>query len=552
MITVLSIVTTPSPSPTPASDKQERRGPVLEVLRELLAQGRDDEVVDLVGQLVAQNNALQRQLSELLMRRRKGEGVSSAQLKLFLQELQAEEDEALEQENQELAKAAGLDPSSPNPPKRRRNRQRPRQPRSNKPLPPELRRIDNPIRVPDQERACPVCGTERTCIGHDITEVVELIPAEVVVRVDRREKLACKACEGELVRAPVGDKVVCGGRFGCSLVATLLVDKYRDGLPLHRIRERLSRLGLPVSISTLADQVTWATDLMRPLWRASSAAVLGSAVMKLDGTGIAVRDRRHPAKLKLGTLWGYVGDGTALYLYTSTGKKRGQRPGELGPEDMLSLRTGYTVADAATLFDESFRREDLVECGCNMHARRYFKKALDAGDQRAALVIGAFKKLYEIEQDIADKPPDEKLAERQSKSAPIYDQLVTWCQAHQPHEPPQTPMAAAIRYLLNHQQALRRFLESGLVPMDNGEVERLHIRVALTRKNYLFAGSDAGAERAAIAYTILGSCALAELDPVEYLSDVLPKLARGIRPVDAVDLLPARWKQLRDTPPLAP
>jgi hypothetical protein len=269
--------------------------------------------------------------------------------------------------------------------------------------------------------------------------------------------------------------------------------------------------------------------------------------MQLDGTGLAVRQRNGPNKLKLGTLWGYLGDlETALYLYTSTGKKRGQRPGELGPEDMLAMRSGYTVADAANLFDASFKREDLIECGCNMHARRYFKKSLDSGDKRAALPIGVFKKLYEIETQIREFSNEARYQVRQKESRPIYDELISWSEVHKPYEPPSTPMASALRYLLNHQLALRRYLENGAIPMDNGAVERLHIRVALTRKNFLFAGSDTGAERAAIVYTILGSCALVEVDPVEYLSDVLSRLSsQGIRLRDAPDLLPVNWKTAR-------
>jgi len=542
---VWAIVTTPSPSTSTASktdETQQRRGPVLEVLRELLAGGENDAVVELVTKLVAHNEALLRKLTELADHRKKGEGVSSDQLKLLLSELQPEQNKDLEQANTELRKEAGLDNEGDGkePPKRKR-----RQPRLRQAPPANLRRIDNPIAVPNEQRPCPICAAERTCIGHDATEVVELIPAELVVRVDRREKLACIPCEGELVRAPQGDKVVSGGKFGCTLVANLLVDKYRDGLPLNRQKQRLAHLGLPVPISTLADQVTWSTDLLRPLWRALAVMVLNSAVMQLDGTGLVVRDKKHPNNKKLGTLWGYLGDELALYLYTSTGKKTGQLPGELGPEDFLKLRSGYTVADAANLFDKSFLREDLIECGCNMHARRYFRKALDAGDKRVALVIGAFKKLYDIEQQVRGKPPNEILAARQQNSVSIYDKLVQWCEVHKPHVEPRSPTGAAIRYLTNHQLALRRFLEHGAIPMDNGAVERLHIRVALTRKAFLFAGSDTGAERAAIAYSILGCCALVEVDPVAYLADVLPRLARGIRLRDAPDLLPHAWKAAR-------
>jgi len=137
------------------------------------------------------------------------------------------------------------------------------------------------------------------------------------------------------------------------------------------------------------------------------------------------------------------------------------------------------------------------------------------------------------------------MAARQASSRPVHDELVAWCEAHRPHEPPSSPMGAAIRYLLNHQLALRRFLDDGSVPIDNGIVERLHVRAALTRKNFLFAGSDTGAERAAIAYTVLGCCELADVNPVEYLANVLPRLARGLRLCDAPALLPARWKAAR-------
>jgi transposase len=404
--------------------------------------------------------------------------------------------------------------------------------------------------VPEAERACPKCGKDRECMGHDVTEVIELVPAEVIVRVDRREKLTCKDCEGgEIVRAPQGDKVVSGGRLGSTLVATLLVEKYWDGLPLHREKQRFARLGLPVSISTLADQVTWSTDLLRPLWHAAAVKVLVSTVMHLDGTSLAVLERGAPGGKKLGALWGYVGNrDTALYLYASTGKKVGQKPGEIGPEDFLARRTGYVVADASTLFDASFKREDLIECGCNMHSRRYFVKALEGGDRRAALPIAAYKKLYQIDAEIRDLAADAKLAERRARSKPVYDELLAWCEAYKQHEPPSSPLGTAIRYQTKHQVALRRFLDDGVLPMDNGIVERLHVRAALTRKNYLFAGSDAGAERAAIAYTILGCCQLADVNPVEYLSDVLPRLARRVRLRDVPALMPARWKASRTEP----
>ena len=533
---------------TTAQEPSEKRGPVLEVLRELLTERRDSEVLALFSKLVVRNSELERRLMQMLSRGHKNEGVSTAQLRLFLDALaatgvDASDDGApdLSGANDKLREASGIDAATASAAEKPA-----KQPPLRRPPPANLPRVPNPIDVPAAERACPVCGAERTCIGHDVTEVIELEPARVVVRVDRREKLACVPCDGELARAPMGDKVVSGGRLGSKLVAALIVDKYDDGLPLHRQKRRFERMGVDLAVSTLADQVTWATDLMRPLWRMAIEQVLAAMVMHLDATGLPVLDKDAAGGKRLGALWGYVGDeNVAAYLYASTAKKNAQRPGELGPEEMLARRTGYTVADASNLFDHSFERPDLVECGCNMHGRRYWTKALDAGDTRAALPIAAYKKLYEIEAKIRGLAPDEKLAVRQVESKPVFDEIVSWAEAYKPHETPSSGLGPAIRYMTNHKVALGRFLEDGVIPIDNGIVERLHVRAALTRKNYLFAGSDTGGERAAIAYTILGCCRLVDVNPVEYLADVLPRLARGLRLRDVPAMLPAAWKAAR-------
>lgn len=522
---------------------------MLEVLRELLAQGSHEAVLALVAKLVARTTELEKRLAEALSRGKKNEGVSSAQLLLLLEGLAAAPDEQREAADSQLRQASGIDGKPTQSAESRASR---KQPPLRRPLPAHLRRVDNPITVPEAQRPCPSCGSARKCIGHDVTEVIELIPAEVIVRVDKREKLGCESCEGEMTRAPAGDKVVEGGRMGTTMVAQVLVDKYRDGLPLHRQKERFERLGVDLPVSTLADQVTWGTELLQPLWRAAMNEVLGAQVMHMDSTGLPVLDETKAKGVKLGSLWGYVGDQeTALYLYNSTGKKQGQLEGELGPEDFLKMREGYVVADATRLLDASFQRPTLTECGCNMHARRYFTKALDKGDTRAALPVAAFKKLYDVEEQTRSLTPEDRRLARQQQSKPVYDELVAWCKVHQPYEPPSSPMGRAINYLLKNEAALRRFLDDGVIPIDNGIVERLHVRTAMTRKNFLFAGSDAGGERAAIAYTLLGCCALAKVDPVQYLADVLPRLSRGIRLKDVPRMLPARWKAARAADPPA-
>lgn len=536
------------------SSGNELRGSLLDVIRALLANNdHRDAVLEIVGKLIAENAELSQRLARSGFRFKTSEKLNKAQLVMFLDALEHVDDESddegpdeLDEADAKLRKASGVDEQTD---LAKRKTRPPRQPHSRAPAPAHLRRIDNPILVREAQRPCPRCGSERACIGHDVAEVIELVPAEVIVRMDRREKLRCDACESQLARAPIGDKVVDSGKLGLELVAQLLVEKYVDGLPLHRQRERYQRLGLELAVSTLADQEVVHRPAAPSMARCALAGVRCTRHAPRRHWALRARSQgegRQAAR----ALWGYVGVNAneiiAAYLYASTAKATGQRAGELGPQDMLSLRDGLTVADASGLFDASFDRKELIECGCNMPARRYFVKALDGGDQRAALAIAAYRKLYEIEDEIRALDPDEKLKQRLERSKPLWDELVAWCHVRKKHEPPSSTLGVALRYFTNHQTALGLFLEYGFVPLDNGIVERLHVRAALTRKNFLFVGADSGGERAAIAYTILGSCRLAGVDPLEYLRNVLPRLIGKVRILDLAELLPSRWKQRRD------
>ena len=470
---------------------------VIALIGTLLETGKSDEVIALVGNLMAKYKALQRQLAERGRGDHKtSEIVGSAQLRLLLTGLEKLNEpestgpDELREADEELTKAADLDELKLEP-KKKKKEKKPKRP-ALRPFPEKLRRIDNPIPVPDDERPCPKCGGARECAGYDTTEVLERFPPELVVRRDMREKVVCKnkGCEGSMCRAPLPDKVVAGGRLGPRLVACIVVDKYRDGLPLNRQAQRYQRLGVDLPLSTLVDQVRHVTDAAGVLHEVAMEEVLGAHVMHLDGTGLPVLDKDHPNGKRLGTLWAYVGDGkVSFYLYTATGKKKGQRRDadgkliEKGPEDVLRERVGLVVADASNLFEESFKREDLIECGCNAHGRRGFIKALDRGDSRAALPIGAYRRLYEVEREARDMSVEERTKLRQRKSRPVFDAILKWCQRYAPYEPPSSPLGAAIQYFVNHHQALGRFLDDGSIPIDNSLVERQHVRVALTR-NY--------------------------------------------------------------------
>lgn len=534
-----------------AQTQKGSNGSILAVLSTLLDEGAKEGVLELVADLVARNEELELALARQLRGFKTTEKVSPAQLALALEKVA---NDAAEAESATMEASPGAPPNEQTPlddlrtaVEKERERRRttkteaPAARPSRQPFPESIERVDNLIEVRPEERACPVCGHERRCVGHDQTEVLELVPARVIVRRDRREKLACDACEEpHFVRAPRGEIVVEGGMFGPSVIAQILVDKYRDGLPLHRQRERFRRLGIDLSVSTLADQVAYGAELLQPLWRALQIAALEAEVLHLDGTSLPFfAQTGKTKKKKLGALWGFVGDqDVALYLFAPSGHARFADRHTIGPGDFLALRQGLTVADAAGVFERAFARDGIIECGCNTHARRYFVKAFDGGDNRAAVALDTFQALYGIEREARELDPTERLALRQERSAPLFSKLLRWADSVRPDEPPTSRLGRALNYLSNQREPLGRFLEDGLVPIDNSIVERLHVRVAMTRKNFLFAGSKRGGQSAAIMFSILGSCALLEVDPVEYLREVLPILARGVVEKNVQNLLP--------------
>ncbi len=203
--------------------------------------------------------------------RNRSEVVPSEQLALILEELRTTVVGANEAESEQSAADKNLDAAAEKNGKRTETTKPPKQPAVRRPPPPGLRRVDNPIAVPDDERQCPKCGANRRCVDHETTEVIDLVPAEVIVRVDRREVLACERCDDARVQAPLGDKVVAGGAYGSRLVADLVVNKYWYGLPLNRQREMLTRLGLDMPVRPWATRSTGQPSFSSPFTDTSSA-----------------------------------------------------------------------------------------------------------------------------------------------------------------------------------------------------------------------------------------------------------------------------------------
>jgi hypothetical protein len=269
-------------------------------------------------------------------------------------------------------------------------------------------------------------------------------------------------------------------------------------------------MGFDMPSASISDQVLWATDLLEPVWRALLDEVTRSTVMQLDGTGMPVHHKEKGKKqvVRRGTLWLAVGDArAAVCTYASSGHKCGLRDADIGPQDLLARRpAGPVLADADSKFDASFARQELLECGCSMHGRRYFIKSLDAGNARASVPIAAFKKIYAIERLLVETQGlrgDELAKQRRKRAGPVWSQLKRWCTHIDETVLPASTLAIAARYILRHYDALTRYLDDGRIPIDNGLVERLFRRVATVRKNALFVGSHDGGRRAAVCSRII-------------------------------------------------
>jgi transposase len=524
-------------------------------MREKLSQGSAEEMVQGVVQLfdaMAEQHArvLLRFKQELRQRYgRRSEQISDAQLDLLFELFQ---EQVAEADTPELSGAqAELDEAQPKG-KRSEKSERRRRRAASSAWPEELPRETLTVAVPEGEVRCERCGETREVVGYDESEVLEYVPASFRVRKVRREKRACGRCRDTVVRAPAPPRVVERGRLGSGLVAQILVSKYLEHTPLYRQRQIYRRCRVSLPRSTLGDAVAAACHLLQPLARRIRERAFAQDILATDDTGLVVLDKSSPKGSRRGVLWPYLaGHRWAYFAYSPSREWR-------WPQEELKEYRGYLQVDGFGGYEELFAGDDSprTEVGCMMHARRYFVRAVDGGDLRALPAVGQIRALYRVERQAKEREiePEARRVLREAEARPLLDEFSEWLEAMKGRATPKSPLGQAIAYTRSRWTALTRYLEDGRLEIDNGEVERLIRIVALGRKNFLFAGSDAGAERAAIAYTVLATCALHEVDPWAYVKDVLEKIAAGWPQREIDRLLPDRWidehpEALRRNPP---
>ena len=414
------------------------------------------------------------------------------------------------------------------------------------PLPEHLPRERVVIPAP---AACPCCGGKLSKLGEDVTETLEVVPRQWKVVQTVREKFTCRSCE-KITQPPAPFHTIARGRAGASLLAMILYAKYGHHQPLNRQSESLAREGIDLDVSTMADWVGACTATLAPLVELIRLQVLDAARLHGDDTTVPVLAK---GKTVTGRVWTYVRDDrpfagpappAAVFFYSRN------RDGE-HPRKHLAAYAGILQADAYggfnSLYDPKRSPAPITEAACWSHGRRKFFVMADVA--KAPLAVAAVRRIdaiFAIEGEINGWPAEQRLAVRTTRIAPLVAELESWMRSERARLSRHADVAKAMDYMLKRWTAFTRFLSDGRICLTNNAAERALRGIAIGRKNWLFAGSDRGGERAAAMYTLIATAKLNNVNPQAWLADVLRRIAdHPARRLN--ELLPWNW----NTPAIA-
>jgi transposase len=380
-------------------------------------------------------------------------------------------------------------------------------------------------------------------IGEDVTEILEYRPGELVVRRIIRPKYAKPGNSGVLM-APLPPRALEKHIFGESMLAQIIIDKHVDHLPLHRQIERYKRAGVNIPPSTMSDAVRNTYTLIEPLGKALLEEVLSTRYMGVDETPVQVLDRDKKGSTHRGYFWPYY-DHMKKLVYFDYKEGRGRE----GPVEILKNYIGYLQCDGYGVYDIFEKNKAIVLLACMAHARRMFIEAQDNDHARAEYVLDEMQKLYAIEKQIKEQSVEERKRVRQEKSVPILNSLHAWMKeeytkslAKENDIKAGSNIYKALAYSLERWDKLSRYTEDGMLHIDNNLVENSIRPVKLGTKNYLFFGSHDAAKRSAMLYSLVFTCKLHGIDPLQYLTDVLKRISS--HPINRIkELLPHNWKK---------
>ena len=405
----------------------------------------------------------------------------------------------------------------------------------------------------DPGSCCPDCGGDLRIVGEDVSELLDMVAAQMKVIQIARIKKSCRRCE-RMVQDPAPSRPIPGSMAGPNLLAHVLVSKFDDHLPLYRQHEIFARMGADIPESTLVGWCGRAMKVLMPLIEKIEADIMGSDLLHADDTPIRVLDRGRRDKglgkgVKQGRIWAYVRDQRpwmgasppgAVYRFAPDWK-------EQHVIRHLSNTCGILQADGykgyAKLYEPGLDgTQCLREAACWAHLRRDFHDFwVSTKSEIAREALDRIGKLYNIERDIVGLPADVRYATRQKLSKPKVEAFFIWSEQQLLRIPGKSELAKAFRYGLSRKEAFSIFLTDGRVAIDNNAAERALRPIGIGRKNWLFAGADTGAETLARAMTVIETAKLNGLDPLTYLADVIDRINdHKMNKLD--DLLPWNWK----------
>lgn len=383
--------------------------------------------------------------------------------------------------------------------------------------------------------------TDCVKIGEEVTEVLELIPAEFYVKQYVRPKYARAGGEGVII-GELPERVIDKGIPSESVIAQMTIDKYVYGMPLHRQIDKYRRLGVNIPASSASDWQMKAWRHLIPLWELLKLLVLQQKYLQADETPLKVLDRDHKNGIHQGYIWLYHAPAEKLVLFDY---QRGRSAN--GPKTMLEDYSGIIQTDGYSVYESLFAHHaDIVLVYCMAHARRKFVDALKYDKVKATYVLERMQVLYALEQQMRDNGSNwkERTSLRQEKATPVLEELKKWMLEQLPQVLPKSPLGIALAYTLPRWEGLSAYAMHGQIEIDNNLAENAIRPIAVGRKNYLFAGSHQAAEMTAAMYSFMATCKKNGMDEFEWLKDVFER-AQAIKHKDLYQLLPNNWQKYR-------
>lgn len=364
--------------------------------------------------------------------------------------------------------------------------------------------------------------TGMKCIGQEVTEQLEMQPAKLyIIRYVRPRYIKATDNEGlnhQGVIASLPTFPIEKGIAGPGLLTQIIVDKFIDHLPVYRQLERFKRENVKISSSTINGWQESIANLLEPLYDTLKKRVLQQGYIQADETPIQVLDKTKKGKTHRGYFWEYRSPLTNSIFFDY---RRGR--GREGPNELLADFKGYLQTDGYVAYDHISKKKDVIQLNCMAHARRYFDKALDSDKSRAEYAMEMFQKVYAIERKARENnlSPEERKELRLNEALPLLNELGKWIANTLKEVLPKSPIGTALQYCIPRWDNLTAYLYDGNLEIDNNLAENAIRPITLGRKNYLFAGSDRGAERAAMFYSLFGTCKANNVNPFQWLKRVL-------------------------------